>query len=154
MLFPKPSSTNSWLWTCIVFLHIYGACAQLTPEEWEPLLNGLHDRPVDLAERVPLMTNDTVKIPLVDLQVFAPPSTGIGSDGNCTVALLEHSFGVNSFNVPAIVDYVPPSGARCGEAGTWAGINLNLTVYWSAFFAPIRKFRHLLRSHEQHRHSV
>ncbi|KXN87539.1 Peptide-N4-(N-acetyl-beta-glucosaminyl)asparagine amidase A [Leucoagaricus sp. SymC.cos] len=132
MLFLKswPKSCYAWLSAAIFFSHICETDAQLTPWEWEPLVDGLNHPPaLGLNERVPLMTNDTVKIPLIDLQVFAPPGASRQNTNTCSVLLLEHSFGVNSFGVPAVVDYVPPTAPECGQAGEWLEISLNLTVY-------------------------
>lgn len=134
MFFSRLSSGYLKNWILLAFLNIQDICAQITPQEWTPLIDGLSNPPIDIAERVPLMTNDTVKIPLVDLQIFAPPSNGgrtRTTSNSCTVKLLEHSFGINSFNVPAIVGYTPPSSVECGDIGNWAGISLNLTVHWS-----------------------
>ncbi len=109
---------------------------QPSPEELAPLLDGLFGGPAveanrtatDLQKRVPLMTDDPTVAPLIDLQVFAPPVVPKGGT-SCTVKLLEHSFGVDSFNKPAIVSYVPPVLPECGKVGEWAAISLNLSVY-------------------------
>ncbi|KAG9223229.1 hypothetical protein PLEOSDRAFT_1101341 [Pleurotus ostreatus PC15] len=109
---------------------------QPSPEELAPLLDGLFDRPTqeasgtaaDLQKRVPLMTDDPTVAPLIDLQVFAPPVVPKGGT-SCTVKLLEHSFGVDSFNKPAIVSYLPPVSPQCGKVGEWAAISLNLSVF-------------------------
>lgn len=61
---------------------------------------------------------------LVDFQVTNPPPLP-SSAKQCTVKVLENTFG-NSYGQPAIVQFSPP--ADCGEAGSWAGISLNLTV--------------------------
>ncbi|KAK7468445.1 hypothetical protein VKT23_002958 [Stygiomarasmius scandens] len=106
---------------------------QVTPEELEPLLVGLAQKPREigtpqLERRVPLSTNDSTVAPLIDLQVFAPPV--IPQDGtSCEVVLLEHIFGDGSFGAPAIVPYIPPTDDTCGEVGKWAAISLNLTTY-------------------------
>ncbi|KDQ60819.1 hypothetical protein JAAARDRAFT_173070 [Jaapia argillacea MUCL 33604] len=61
---------------------------------------------------------------LVDFQVAQPPP--LSKDSNtCTVLILEHTFG-NSYGVPAIVQYTPPT--ECGPVGEWAGVTLNFTV--------------------------
>ena len=67
--------------------------AQLTPEQLQPLLDGLAQKPSnDIEKRVPLMTDDPTVAPLIDLQIFAPPVTP--KDGTkCEVELLKHSFG-------------------------------------------------------------
>jgi hypothetical protein len=139
MLFSKLSlDGHSWAVVALFFSSFYAVGAQLTPEEWEPLLDGLKNPPIPgLAERVPLMTNDSVKIPLIDLQVYAPPSSGqMEHEKGCTRGLLDHSFGLNSFGAPVVVDYAPPTDLQCGEVGKWAGISLNLTVHWSVCIHP------------------
>ncbi|KAJ8489655.1 hypothetical protein ONZ45_g13499 [Pleurotus djamor] len=82
----------------------------------------------DMEKRVPLMTDDDTVAPLIDLQVFAPPAIP-KSGSSCTVELLKHSFGVNSYNAPAVVPYVPPTSSACGKVGEWAAISMNLSVY-------------------------
>ncbi|KAJ7356751.1 peptide N-acetyl-beta-D-glucosaminyl asparaginase amidase A-domain-containing protein [Mycena albidolilacea] len=102
--------------------------AQPSPEELAPLLAGLEAQPAAIERRVPLSTNDPTIAPLIDLQVFAPPA--VPKQGtSCTVILLNHTFGDGSFNAPAIVAYVPPTDASCGEVGNWATISMNLSVY-------------------------
>lgn len=126
-----PAATYLWL-SVLLGTQPLETWAQFSENDWGPLLDGLSKPPVDLVERVPLMSNDSIKIPLVDLQVFAPPSNGANAQSPknaCTIELLKHSFGVNSFNVPVIVQYIPPSPPECGKTGEWAGIYLNLTVY-------------------------
>lgn len=107
--------------------------AQPSPEELAPLLDGLFSGPAartatDLQKRVPLMTDDPTVAPLIDLQVFAPPVVPKGGT-SCTVQLLEHSFGVDSFNKPAIASYIPPVSPQCGKVGEWAAISLNLSAF-------------------------
>ncbi|KAK7041711.1 hypothetical protein VNI00_009000 [Paramarasmius palmivorus] len=103
--------------------------AQLTPEQLQPLLDGLAQKlSNDIEKRVPLMTDDPTVAPLIDLQIFAPPVTP--KDGTkCEVELLKHSFGDGSYGAPAVVPYSPPTGESCGEVGKWAAISLNLSVY-------------------------
>ncbi|VDB82940.1 unnamed protein product [Peniophora sp. CBMAI 1063] len=61
---------------------------------------------------------------LVDFQVAQPPP--LPKDAKqCTIRLFEHTFA-NSYYVPAIADYTPPTD--CGEVGSWVGISLNFTV--------------------------
>ncbi|KZV71668.1 hypothetical protein PENSPDRAFT_751612 [Peniophora sp. CONT] len=61
---------------------------------------------------------------LVDFQVAQPPP--LPKDAKqCTIRLFEHTFA-NSYNVPVIVDYTPPTD--CGDVGSWAGISLNFTA--------------------------
>ncbi|KAG5654278.1 hypothetical protein H0H81_005127 [Sphagnurus paluster] len=102
--------------------------AQLTTDEFAPLLSGLAEQHVDLEARVPLMTDDPTVAPLVDLQVFAPPVVPKRGQ-SCAIELLKHSFGVGSYNTPAIVPYAPPTASACGEPGKWAAISLNVSVY-------------------------
>ncbi|KAL1704438.1 peptide N-acetyl-beta-D-glucosaminyl asparaginase amidase A-domain-containing protein [Schizophyllum commune] len=109
--------------------------AQLTPEELQPLLDGLANRPLPditsslaLNKRVPLMTDDHTISPLVDLQLFAPPV--VPTDGtSCSQILLQHTFGDGSYGNPTVAAYAPPTDEACGEVGKWATISLNLTVY-------------------------
>ncbi|EIN07360.1 hypothetical protein PUNSTDRAFT_89610 [Punctularia strigosozonata HHB-11173 SS5] len=61
---------------------------------------------------------------LVDFQVQNPPPVPSGVK-TCTVQLLEHTFG-NSYYVPGVTNYTPPTG--CGSPGTWTAVTLNLTV--------------------------
>ncbi|KAH9944490.1 peptide N-acetyl-beta-D-glucosaminyl asparaginase amidase A-domain-containing protein [Epithele typhae] len=74
------------------------------------------------------MTNDDTVAPLVDMQLYAPPVVPLGGT-NCEVQLLRHDFGDGSYNNPAVVSYTPPKSRDCGEAGQWAVITLNMTVY-------------------------
>ncbi|KAF7340114.1 Peptide-n4-(N-acetyl-beta-glucosaminyl)asparagine amidase a [Mycena venus] len=111
----------------------WAVVAQPSPEELAPLLAGLEARPqlvkeATIERRVPLMTDDPTVAPLIDLQVFAPPVVPKNGE-SCTVTLLNHTFGDGSFNAPAIVDYVPPTEASCGEVGKWATISMNLSVF-------------------------
>ncbi|KAL0956183.1 hypothetical protein HGRIS_002343 [Hohenbuehelia grisea] len=105
-----------------------GVISQPSPEELAPLLQGLAEGPNELDKRVPLMTNDNTVAPLVDLQIFAPPVVPKGGT-SCQLLLLNHSFGVGSYNAPAVVPYTPPTARNCGKVGEWAAISLNLTVY-------------------------
>lgn len=119
------------IWVALLLVN-----GQPSPEELAPLLDGLSDGPAvearrtatDLQKRVPLMTDDPTIAPLIDLQVFAPPVVPKGGS-SCTIKLLEHSFGVDSFNKPAIVSYLPPVSPQCGKFGEWAAISLNLSVF-------------------------
>ncbi|KZT09543.1 uncharacterized protein LAESUDRAFT_722507 [Laetiporus sulphureus 93-53] len=61
---------------------------------------------------------------LMDFQVAQPPPFPEDAQ-KCTLELIDHTFG-NSYYQPAIASYTPPT--ECGEAGSWAGITLNLTV--------------------------
>ncbi|KAI4517351.1 uncharacterized protein SCHCODRAFT_02489244 [Schizophyllum commune H4-8] len=121
-----------WLLTLAIVATLPSS-AQLTPEELQPLLDGLAHRPTDdsayaLDKRVPLMTDDPTIAPLVDLQLFAPPV--VPSDGtSCSQVLLQHTFGDGSYGAPTVVAYAPPTDEACGEVGKWAAISLNLTVY-------------------------
>ncbi|KAL1664825.1 peptide N-acetyl-beta-D-glucosaminyl asparaginase amidase A-domain-containing protein [Schizophyllum commune] len=120
------------IWLLTLALATFSA-AQLTPEELQPLLDGLAQRPTgdsvyDLDKRVPLMTDDPTIAPLVDLQLFAPPV--VPSDGtSCSQVLLQHTFGAGSYGAPTVVAYAPPTDEACGEVGKWAAISLSLTVY-------------------------
>ena len=79
-------------------------------------------------QQLPIQKQSTTPVPLVDLQVFAPPAIPQGGT-NCTVELLKHSFGNGSYNNPVVVQYAPPSAPSCGEVGKWATIAMNLSVY-------------------------
>ncbi|KAL1755194.1 peptide N-acetyl-beta-D-glucosaminyl asparaginase amidase A-domain-containing protein [Schizophyllum commune] len=120
------------IWLLTLALATFSA-AQLTPEELQPLLDGLAHRPTGdsvhaLDKRVPLMTDDPTIAPLVDLQLFAPPV--VPSDGtSCSQVLLQHTFGDGSYGAPTVVAYALPTDEACGEVGKWAAISLNLTVY-------------------------
>ena len=112
-------------------LNVLRATAQPSPEELAPLYEGLAEGPpnaLTLERRVPLSTNDDTVVPLVDLQVYAPPIVPLGGT-SCTVQLLQHAFGDGSYNNPAVVAYDPPTAPGCGTPGEWAAITLNLTVY-------------------------
>ncbi|KAJ7071566.1 peptide N-acetyl-beta-D-glucosaminyl asparaginase amidase A-domain-containing protein [Mycena amicta] len=106
--------------------------AQPSPEELAPLIAGLDLQnrlnDVELQRRVPLSTDDPTVVPLISMQVFAPPVTPKNGK-SCLVTLLEHTFGDGSFNAPAVVPYSPPTDPACGEIGKWATISLNLSVY-------------------------
>jgi hypothetical protein len=106
--------------------------AQPSPSELAPLCAALSTGPYDasfeLERRVPLMTDDSTRAPLVDLQVFAPPVVP-KSGSKCTVTLLKHGFGDGSYGTPTVVPYAPPTAKACGPVGKWAAISLNLTVY-------------------------
>ncbi|TFK76678.1 hypothetical protein BDN72DRAFT_884390 [Pluteus cervinus] len=106
--------------------------AQPAPEDLDPLLKGLAESPlkngVDLEKRVPLMTDDPTAAPLIDLQVFAPPVVPRNGP-SCTVELLKHTFGIGSYNAPAVIPYTPPTDPSCGEVGKWAAVSMNLSVY-------------------------
>ncbi|EIW85186.1 hypothetical protein CONPUDRAFT_87677 [Coniophora puteana RWD-64-598 SS2] len=62
---------------------------------------------------------------LYDFQVAEPAPVPTGDAQTCTVKILERTFG-DSYGDPEIVQYTPPTD--CGDAGSWAGITLNLTV--------------------------
>ena len=106
--------------------------AQPAPEDLAPLLKGLAENPlkngIELEKRVPLMTDDPAVAPLIDLQVFAPPVVPRNGP-SCTVELLKHTFGIGSYNAPAVIPYTPPTDPSCGEVGKWAAVSMNLSVY-------------------------
>ncbi|KAF9016661.1 hypothetical protein BDZ89DRAFT_1075418 [Hymenopellis radicata] len=101
--------------------------AQMSSAELDVLFNGLADRPIDALEKSK-MTDDPTVTPLIDLQIFAPPVVPSYGD-SCEVVLLQHTFGVDSYNKPAVVPYAPPTDAACGSVGEWAAISMNLSVY-------------------------
>ncbi|KZV91488.1 hypothetical protein EXIGLDRAFT_615646 [Exidia glandulosa HHB12029] len=73
------------------------------------------------------MTDDVTVAPLYSVQVHAP--TDVPAHGtSCTVTLLEHSFGVGSYNAPAVVAYAPPTDKACGAVGEWAAVTMTLNV--------------------------
>ncbi|KAJ8521749.1 hypothetical protein ONZ45_g1592 [Pleurotus djamor] len=118
------------LFLTLLCLHL--AQGQPSSNEIQPLIDELARHRFgdvsDMEKRVPLMTDDDTVAPLIDLQVFAPPAIP-KSGSSCTVELLKHSFGVNSYNAPAVVPYVPPTSSACGKVGEWAAISMNLSVY-------------------------
>lgn len=109
-------------------LYAVAVAAQVPAAELAPLLHGLEHPPAQQLEaRVPLMTDDDTVSPLFSVQVHAP--TDIPTRGtSCTLKLLEHEFGVGSYNAPAVVPYTPPGDAACGPVGKWAAVTMNLSV--------------------------
>jgi hypothetical protein len=106
--------------------------AQPSPAELQPLYSALAHPPKlgVLHPRVPLSTDDPTSVPLVDLMVYVPPVTPAKSpDTGCTVTILKHDFGTDSYGKPAVVLYAPPQTKSCGKVGEWAAVTMNLTVY-------------------------